>query len=304
MTDFRSRQPQMLLPSNGFPEERSKPSPLDHKAVLSTIEGIEKLLDFMECYPSSQIGSPKDLTIVETRRAWNRWIGSHHIFMPTFGLAAVALNRATAAAEASNYSECQSWVGYAARLRRLQAAMILYGVDFEPAGLLFTHEVRTKKPEGLSGLEMRERHDCYMPAVSKFHRAFRMMNADFNALAAVFAKADARYADCHTQCMQKVLPTPDGSRPESLRKKYMEKFGKARPLDDETFSILDGFFQVVRTEKMPIAEYTLEFCSAMGRLVNDLLLGHRLDRTVLTEIVDGGKSAFYVLRQPLGPVAE
>jgi hypothetical protein len=133
-----------------------------------------------------------------------------------------------------NVLECQLWVGCASRLRRLQAAMIMYGVDFEPAGLLFTHEIRPKKPEGLSGLEMRERHDCYVPALRKFHHAFRMMNADFTVLATVFVNADARYTDCHTLCMQKVLPTPDGSRPESLRKKYMEKYGKVRSLDDKT----------------------------------------------------------------------
>lgn len=309
---YRSREKKLLLPLGGsIPAALGPVNKDDQDAALSWLARIDQVVNTLHSTRQQRIGVFAVPTGAEKFLAWKRWVLSHHLFIPMLALAGHALAEASCCMNADRQDRAVKWVSTAARLRKGCGALFMYSVDFQPCAPIYCSCIRAQMPPAFSGYAIRERQHCYQPSVALFNKTFPKTNSDlFTAdTRQLWAAADLRYHKLHERCMiLAVVGTQAETNgpppiPESLRAIYRRQNGDAPEIGESEFVEYDRWFGIERCEGMTRLDYIYEVCDAIERLLADLLIGHRLDEPVATELIDSIRAMLVVFGDWAGPVS-
>lgn len=313
---YRSREKKLVLPSRGIvPETACMLDQDEQDAAISWLARVDQALRSIQSRGRDALIRRTTPTGAEKFLAWKRWVLSHHLFIPTLALVGHCLDEAVCAFEGDDRHTAGEWVALASRLRKGCGSLFLYSVDFQPCAPIYCGCIRNQMPVAFSGYEIRERQFCYLPAAARFHACLGRAAVDSFVvdLRQNWAAADRRYHELHERCMLLAVTgidsrdesgrTGEGVKPESLRAQYRRQHGEAPELGEEAFAAYDRWFAIERTDGVTRADYIYQVCDVIERLIGDLLIGHRLEVSVVADLIDSIRATLVVFGRWVGPVS-
>src|SRR5881394_4016739 len=297
--DYRRLQQRIRLTSCGHAPEMAITEFTQQESALARIDRTWRLV---EQFP---LGLQEESTVIaKDNEAWiamKRWFTSHHLFIPELALTGYCLKKVVRARTNEEPDRAQYWMNLAASLRKGCASLFLYGVGFEPCAEVYGTVIRPNMPEAFSGFWIRERQNCLVDAMKVFSSNCPATAKDplAQTLRGTWAAAEKRYHQLHRQSI--FLAVPDGI---SLARDYQKLTGEAHVITEQEFQSYDVWFCIDRCDAVTRLDYTFQVCDVIERLVADLASGHRLERAVVKDLLNGARAAMVVFGQWAGPVSE
>ena len=296
ITEYRQTQSRIILSSTGHaPHHALSLDVSEQEALFDRLSSVWSLIDI--CASTGNRLADRDTpTNTEKWIGLKRWFLSHHMFITQLALNAFCLKEATRAAD---INAAARWTDLASRLRRGCGALFLYGIDFQPCPTLYDNAIRNDMPTAFSGFWIRERQDVFRTALEDFLLVFKTVTDDkFKKTPRnIWAAADARYHELHKQSMYEAVP--DG---KSLFAQYIQEHGKRHIISEQEFQQYDSWFCIDRKSDINRLDFMFQSCDLIERVVADLMSGHRLERPVLKELLDGLRATIVVCGDWAGPV--
>jgi hypothetical protein len=309
---YRSREKKLFLPASGvIPAKQGSISDEEQDAFFSWLARIDQAVATLRSMNPPRLPTFASPTGAEKFLAWKRWVLSHHLFIPMLALTGHALTESSRYMDLGERSSALECASLAARLRKGCGALFLYSVDFQPCAPIYCSCIRSHMPAGFSGYEIRERQYCYQPAIARFNDTFSKTSSDsFTArIRQLWTAADLRYHKLHERCMQLAVVGTETEtaghpqrKPESLRAIYRRNNGEVPEIGEAAFAEYDRWFAIERRDGITRFDYVYEVCDVIDRLLSDLLIGHRLDDLVTTELIDSIKAVLVVFGRWAGPI--
>lgn len=308
----RTHEKKLVLSMDG--QIPAFPATVEHEeqeVAISSIACLWRAIDFVRAANQRRINAGPVPTGAETYLARKRWGLSHHLFIPLKAMIGHALLKAVHAMGNGRREHVREWVDLAAQMRRGCGALFLYGVDFQPCQAIYCGRIRNEMPPAFSGYEIRERQNALQPALESFNAAFSKNSQSglVEELRSRWVEAERKYKELHDRCKIQAVP-PDkadgsktsSSKPESLLGAYLRTHGEVPPITEETYREYDQWFAIERAPDVSRLDYIYQICDVMERLLADLLVGHRLDQSVIDDLFGGMRAALVVFGHWVGPV--
>jgi hypothetical protein len=298
--DYRGLQQRIRLTGNGQVPTRGLTRFEEKESALARIDRTWRLI---ERFPKND-AQEETLVIAKDNEIWTafkRWFTSHHLFIPELALTGYCLNELIRARKNNEAEEAQRWMHLAARLRKGCAGLFLFSIDFRPCAEIYGEVIRPNMPKAFSGFWIRERHNCFQPALKAFSANCSTGDAEplMQVLRTEWAAADKRYHELHEQSIYAAVP--DGI---SLARDYHKLTGKPHEITEHEFQVYDDWFCIDRCDAVTRLDYIFQVCDVIERLLADLASGHHLECAVASDLLNGAKAAMTVFGQWAGPVSE
>ncbi len=296
---YRKLQSRILFSEDGQVPET--PLCLDDREQDALFDRLSRCWDLVETCPitGGTLAVRPTPTSTEKWSGLKRWFQSHHLFILELALTGHCL--AEAVRQSTDPHQAKLWANLASRLRKGCGALFLYGIDFQPCSEIYCDAIRSSMPPAFSGFWIRERQQGFQPALVRFLRTFSLDTADkFNSSPGNnWTIADERYHKLHLDSMYAAVP--DG---KSLASQYRQETGKPHRIKDEEFRQYDSWFCIDRGAGVDRLDYVFQCCDLIERAVADLMTGHRLEPSVVMDLLGGLKAAIVVFGEWAGPVPE
>jgi hypothetical protein len=264
------------------------PTPLTFRSVADfdsqvfVLDNVWKQSSYLLSDCQNRLPSPLLITEPEVRRAWYRWLQSHHSFFLIFSLLAygyTGLNNATAE---SDFSAATTWAEYVSALWRSAGGLMRYGCDFEPLKPIYEKHIRSTMPEGFSGFWIREWVAVKEASLAWQHLTATHPRKEVADMNAVIQTGRGIYNDHHHYVMHAAVT--DG---KSLARKYIEQQGCPHCMTEIELKIYDNWFRVTRVGDQTKPEFMNVACKTFSETLLELTSGHRLSGAIVKDIVQG-----------------
>lgn len=292
---YRMRTKKIALPQDGMvPSIPYGIAQEEQDGLRDWIARLSRSAEFVNIMSQRRADSGSIPTRAEISLAWKKWILSHHLFVPMLSLTGQALSSAAESMRTGKREASRRAVEAAARMRRGCGALFMYSVDFQPCAEIYCTQIRNQMPPAFSGYEIRERQNGYQPAVALFNSEFSKNDPDsfVKEMRSMWVAAELRYHELHERCMFQAVASNANeangkplSKPESLRAAHRRQYGEVPAISEETYQAYDRWFAIERRSDVSWFDYVYELCDVIERLLADLLVGHRLEPEVVTELV-------------------
>jgi hypothetical protein len=311
---YRMREKKIALPQDGMvPTIPEGVAPEEQEALRDWISRLSRSAELAGVMSQRRIDTGLSPTRAEIVLGWKKWILSHHFFIPMLTLTGHALSTAAESMRAGQREVARKAVEAASRMRRGCGALFLYSVDFQPCSEIYCSHIRNQMPPAFSGYEIRERQNGYQPAVALFNSAFPKNDTDsfVNEMRSMWVAADMRYHELHERCMVQAVTSnaseAEGKqpvKPESLRAAHRREHGEVPPIREESYQEYDRWFAIERREDITWVDYVYEVCDVIERVLADLMVGHRLEATIVNELVDSVQAVLAVFGEQVNTSIE
>ncbi|MGH9822986.1 MAG: hypothetical protein ACREDR_07030, partial [Blastocatellia bacterium] len=235
----------------------------------------------------------------EVRRAWKRWLQSHHSFFFNFALLSYSYDRLLDALDTPGASSQKIWADRISALWKAGGGLMRYGCDFEPLRLIYEGRIRVAMPPAFSGFWLREWEVLRAKLPVWQNIVVQKSTAELAALDRTIKAGFGVYSEHHDYVIHAAV-----TNGKSLAQDYAKQRRCLYHITEADFKVYDDWFLISRVEGLTRTEFMNTACDTFRDTLIELGAGHRLATAVIEEITGGVRAGVDIFREWLVPATE